>query len=374
MPGNDLTSLRGIVPTSSTQQATARANITTILNGILNDIEPKVSPAGLDMSSALSFLSGGVYSPITELGYLNLQDRAAGPGVNESVYVLGDELYYRDGNGNDVAITSGGSVSAAAGNITGAGYGTPVEINWNTATAEYRMKSAAGTHALADVVLDRCRFSDGSTYYATLGASAGMAATLDYSLPAAFPASTSAMTMTSAGVMGVTRDLSIDTLTLSGAMASSGAVSGTTGTFTDEVSATDFNFTDTRYKCVNALAGNSSTGAFNGALGTWTSSLATNNVYIPIPMDVGDVVGAVQVMHSSASATEAQVTVYISDGDGTVTSLGTSSFSSGSGWNSDLFDCTDHTMAADESLWVQYNPSNAGDILQSISVLYNHPA
>ena len=122
MPGNDLTALRDKIPTSSTQQATGRANVSDILTGILNDIEPKVTPAGLDMTSALSFLSGGVYSPVTNVGYLNLQDRAATPAVNESLYVKDDELYYRDGGGNDVAITAGGSVSAATGNITGSGY------------------------------------------------------------------------------------------------------------------------------------------------------------------------------------------------------------------------------------------------------------
>jgi hypothetical protein len=214
LPGNDLTTLRDAVPVAATQQATARANITTILNGIINDIEPKVTPAGLDMSSALSFLSAGVYSPATNLGYIHLQDRTATPAVNESVYVSGNELYYRDGSGTDVAITSGGSVNAAAGNVTGAGYGTPVEVNWNTASAEYRMKSGAATHSLADVVLDRCRFSDGTAQFATLGASASMAATLAFSLPVAFPAATAPMTMTSAGVMGF--DTAYRELALSG--------------------------------------------------------------------------------------------------------------------------------------------------------------
>ena len=377
MPGNDLSVTRALVPVSATTRATARANITTILDNILNDIEPAVTPAGLDITSALSFLSGGVYSPATNLGYVNMEDRSTATGVaSESLYVLGNELYFKDGSANLVAITSGGSITGTAGSITGSGYGTPVELAWDTGTAEYRFKSGSGTHALADIVLDKSRYSDGTTYYATLGAQAAMAATLDFSLPIAFPGSTSVMTLTSAGLMGSSRDLSIDTLLTTGVVTASGAVSGTTVTASSEMSCTDIVITGTREKWLNAVAGIISAGTLSGAVGTWQSAAASNFLHVPFPFDVNDRVGALRINWKPAAGGTTPIVVIVrkTDGDGTTTTLGTSSFtiSVAGTWQTDVLSLTAHTMAVDESLVVECESGEIADIIQSIGISYTH--
>lgn len=357
MPGNDLTSLRDLVPVAATQQATARANITTILNGILNDIEPKITPAAMDISSALSFLSGGVYNPITNLGYLHMEDRASTPAVNESLYVTSNELYFRDGSGNDVAITSGGAVSASAGNISGSGYGSPVELNWNTATAEYRLKKAAGTHDLADVVVDKAQFSDGSAYFATLGASASMAATLAYSLPVAFPASTSAMTMTSAGVMGTSRDLSIDTFTASG-----------------DISADEYKITGTK---VLHLAGpdwvGESSHSYDSSGLCVNGSSGTHNA-LNVPLTTGDRITDINVYAKQTVGGTLTLELHTVDDTGSLSSPIQADTATGTSMNSLSLTGLTTTLASGSSYLVRVRSSGGGVVTTgNVYLTYDRP-
>lgn len=363
MPGNDLTALRDIIPASSTQQATARANITTILTGILNDIEPKVTPAGLDMTSALSFLSGGVYSPVTNVGYLNLQDRAATPAVNESLYVKDDELYYRDGGGNDIAITSSGSVNAAAGNITGSGYGSSnIELRWDNTPQEYLLKHGSGTHDLADVVVDRVRMSDGSSYFATLGAAASMAATLAFTLPQAFPGATEIMTMDSSGNMDHTATPSITSLTAS-----------------STVTGSDLKHTGDRYLDVSVASSVSPSGLgtyiVSGGKLYWSSSAGSDQLYIPIQIPEGSRIIDITVSQRPSATTPGQIQAYVTDSAGTLTSKGTSSFATGTAtaWRSDTYTPTAFTMGADEGLILYFNPNAANDFISHVRVRYTRP-
>ena len=374
MPGNDLSATTALIPVASDTQATARANITTVLNNIINDIEPKVTPAGLDITTDLSFLSGGVYSSATNLGSAHFQDRSADPSTNESVYVKSDELYFLDGNGNAVQLTSGGAaVAGSSGDITGSGYGSGgVEINWDSATEEYRFKKAAGASALADLVCDKIRFDDGGATFATLGAPASMAASLDFLLPGTFPGVLGVLTLDSVGAIDHTRALAVDTITTTSTIAATGAITAASLAATGEVSCSDILHTGrTRNVCV--LSGKNSGGSFSLANGAWTASSGGDSVGVPVEFDVDDRPGAITVRQNSAGTSPGQVTVYTTDGDGTVTSHGTSSFASGSAGadRTDIFDFSDFTITAGDSMWILFNPSGA-DTLFDLQVSYAH--
>lgn len=162
MPGNDLSATRAKIPTSGvTATATAQANVSQVLTDIIDDLEPNITPSQMDMDSNLSFLYDGSYYATTNLGYANFQNRSDGPGVDESLYVKNDELYFRDGAGNDFAMTSGGGLSGVGlGGITGGGYGAPIELNWNG--TQYRFKDGSGPNDFAPVVMSHMHLRDGS--------------------------------------------------------------------------------------------------------------------------------------------------------------------------------------------------------------------
>lgn len=73
----------------------------------------QIPPAGLNINSALTFrnnaatnLQASVYSPQASLATLN------------AVYTIGADLWYNDGNGNAIKITTGGGVNATSSGIS----------------------------------------------------------------------------------------------------------------------------------------------------------------------------------------------------------------------------------------------------------------
>ena len=100
----------------------------TILDGHNHSVGSgaQINPAGLNINSALTFNN----NPATSLQYASLATQSASPGVLNSIYVKpGTEatpvadLWFTDGAGNNVQITSGGVVSATIANIPGESYG-----------------------------------------------------------------------------------------------------------------------------------------------------------------------------------------------------------------------------------------------------------
>ena len=69
----------------------------------------KITPAGLNISSDLAFGSNNA-TGVRSIRLLNSTFTAAGADL-ACLYAQGNELYYRDGSGNTVQITSGGAIS-----------------------------------------------------------------------------------------------------------------------------------------------------------------------------------------------------------------------------------------------------------------------
>ncbi len=179
--------------------------INAALEEIRATLDAKVTPAGMDISSNLSFLSGSTYFAAVDLERTNYENKTAGISAAtfpRSLYVVSGNLFYNDGSGNAIQLTTGGTVNVStAGGITGTGYGTGgVELNWNAGTTQFRFKSGAGTDDYADVVCDDLLLRDGSGNAVSLTAQA-MASDYTVTLPAAVPAAQAIVQMTNAGAL-----------------------------------------------------------------------------------------------------------------------------------------------------------------------------
>lgn len=215
--GDDITDP---TPTVSVTAGPAYAQqINTLLASLLAVVESKVTPGGFAMSSDLTFRSadGSAWYGPTNQKYSRFADQSAllpaatYPGA---LYTYLGELYYNDSAGNQVKVTNGGLVSAAAGNITGAGYGAGgKEVNWDDANLTYRMRSGTATDSFADVSLDDLLLNDGSGNFVRVTAQA-MGADYTLTLPAAVPASNNTMVqMSTGGTLSASATPTIDGLT-----------------------------------------------------------------------------------------------------------------------------------------------------------------
>lgn len=131
------------------------------------------------------------------------------------LYASGGELYYNDGNGTAVQITSNGAVLAGNGSIGGLPSGT-AGVSFNSATGTYTFVQATNEAAPIDVGPVIIRTTDASSNGVTLNAPAALAADYDLTLPGSLPGVTSFLTLSSAGAIasGPALSAGIDTVNL----------------------------------------------------------------------------------------------------------------------------------------------------------------
>lgn len=153
-----------------------------------------ITPSGININSALSF--GGNLA--TSLAGLTLIPQNSTPG-NSTVYESGVDLYYVDGNGNNVRITQSGGVAGSPGSI--AGLASPASASYNSGSSTFVWESGAGIAANMDAGSLLLRnLSPNSTYALTLSPPAALAANYSLTLPS-LPASQKIMTLDASGNM-----------------------------------------------------------------------------------------------------------------------------------------------------------------------------
>jgi hypothetical protein len=197
------------------------------LQALIDSVEAKVTPAGISIDADLDAKGQAV----TGLDRLRLQNRGAlsGPTNARSLYVRDGELYYNDGAGNEVKLTDGGSLNAAAlGGFTG-DYGLGAEAaHYSAAATRFRFTSAADVNAELDTGDILLRQRAAAALAIKVKSPAGLAAAIERVLLGANPASTSLLTISSSGVEAATRAPSVDSLAASGTVtANAASVSGT---------------------------------------------------------------------------------------------------------------------------------------------------
>jgi hypothetical protein len=135
------------IPTVALQLGPDWANNVNAALGILDQHSHtsgqgvQIPAAGINLQSALSFngnqatnLQAAVFTPQSAVT------------ANDSLYVLGVDLYYRDGTGAQIPITHLGAVTGATGTITGLP-SSPAGASANYASGTFTFNSAVNTPA-----------------------------------------------------------------------------------------------------------------------------------------------------------------------------------------------------------------------------------
>lgn len=176
----------------------------------------QITPSGLNINADLSIGSNN----LTDANSLRMDNRgsaitSASPNV-ACLYAVNGELYYNDASGNQVAITSGGTVNAGDGSIQGLPSGTAA-VTFSTPT--YVFESATNTAASIDVRDVVMRNSGASSYGYTI-----VVPTLPndegLTLPIGPASSVNALgrfiTMSTSNVMAATLDIDNTTIGITG--------------------------------------------------------------------------------------------------------------------------------------------------------------
>lgn len=216
-------------------------SLNTALTTIITTLETKVTPSGMDINADLSFTSGATDYRAKDVKALSLTNQAVTLSAGTYACTLfstdsDGELYWNDNSGRQVQLTTDGSVNVSTtGGVTGAGYGaSSVEINWDSANTQYKMRSGAAADDYASVLCNDLKLNDGSANTLTVAAPS-LSGDYTLTLPTGVAASNgSLVTMSTAGALASTMAPSVTTLATSGAA----TVGGLTTTNTLAVTST----------------------------------------------------------------------------------------------------------------------------------------
>lgn len=171
-----------------------------------------ITPSGLSITSDLSFLLNNA----TNLRSVRFSAQASpltgsAPDL-DCLYVSGVDLYYNDGNGNQVQITSGGSVLGSTGTITGLPSGT-AGAAYSATPKSFIFSSATSVPANLDLASAILRNLSTPTNAITLAVPGSLASAFTITLPSAAPGSTQLMQMDASGNISVSNTVT-GTLTI----------------------------------------------------------------------------------------------------------------------------------------------------------------
>lgn len=327
----------------------------TLVNAALAEmrttLNAKVTPAGIDMNADLSMRSGSTYYGVKDLHRLSLQQQAtnlAAATYPAALYAsAAGDLYFNDASGNQIALTSGGTIAGSVGSITGSGYGTSgVELNWDSGASDYHFYSAAATYA--DINIGALQLSDGSANQIRVEAPS-IAADYTLTLPTAVPASTSLVQMSSGGALSTTRAPSIDTLTV-----------GSTSTFTGKATfSVEYAHPQrTKHVLANECSSPSATLTTSSTSPHWDCTSSGQAISIPLNLTEGDRLEQIVIWVDVSATVYAGRTIEIGYWNNTVGvytypggAYSSTSFVAGSGRIAITLNLTDITVS---------NPSGSG--------------
>ena len=161
------------------------------------------SPIPLNALTIAQNLNMNAYS-VTNLKSTALVNQVSAPSENGSVYMSGDNLYWKDGTGAyNVQITNGNSLAGAAGTISGLPFGT-ASAAYLSGSGTFRFQSATNVGADVDCRAVTLRNNVVSSFGMQV-LPPSLAANLQLTLPLV-PASTKIVAMDSAGAMAANID------------------------------------------------------------------------------------------------------------------------------------------------------------------------
>ena len=152
----------------------------------------QITPAALNINTALSMQDNS----LTFIESLQFQAQTS-VGSLATLYVIGLDLYYNDGNGNVVRITNNGSIVGPFGTITGLPSGT---ASASYISGTFVFQAANNTAANIDGASYILRNSTANSFGLTLSAPNSLAGDYSLVLPS-IPSQTNVMTLDTSGNM-----------------------------------------------------------------------------------------------------------------------------------------------------------------------------
>lgn len=180
----------------------------------------QITPAGMNINDSVDFNNNAITDVASVTLYDNVSAPAGGGSNRNKVSAANGELYFTDGSGVPIQITSGGGLDiTVSGGWTGDYSSSAAEAKYTAVSTTFKLlqdgiNNQAGILDIGDIKL-RTTTAGVSSYITLKSPTLGGSYTITF--PTAAPASTSVVTMNSAGTLANTRALSIDSVTTTGA-------------------------------------------------------------------------------------------------------------------------------------------------------------
>ena len=168
----------------------------------------RITPAAININADLPLNSSWGITTANRISFASV----AAPSTNKSVFVsdgsgglTANELYWRSNTGTNVKLTSGSALNVAAftGGIGGDYAAVGAAVAYDDAADRYTFKqeSPGNWARLACGPVRLFEFNTSESVYVEMAAPAALGASYTVTWPTAVPASTSALTMSSSGVV-----------------------------------------------------------------------------------------------------------------------------------------------------------------------------
>jgi hypothetical protein len=167
----------------------------------------QITPNGLNINSDLTIQSNNL-TFVRTVRFAPQLAALSGPSDVGCIYEVGVDLYYNDGNGNQIRITQGGSVAGASGTITGLPSGT-ASASYSSGT--FIFQSATNVPATMDIGSLIVRNETAGANGVTISPVNSLGASYNLILPT-LPSSQKIMTLDSAG--NITAPYTVDGSTI----------------------------------------------------------------------------------------------------------------------------------------------------------------
>lgn len=152
----------------------------------------QIPPSGLDLNSDVSIQGNN----LTDVKSVNFSTQSS-PVSNSSVYENGVDLFFVDGNGNNVRLTQSGSVAGATGSISG--LVSPASASYVPISSTFVWQSDVNTAANLDAGCLLQRDLTAGSNAITLCPPAALSSNYSITWPGSLPASKSFVVMDSSG-------------------------------------------------------------------------------------------------------------------------------------------------------------------------------
>lgn len=154
-----------------------------------------ITPSGLNITSDLSMQSNNL--TLARSVRFAVQSLFSSASDNGSVFYSGVDLYFRDGNGNNVRITQSGGVAGTTGSI--GGLVAPASATYVPANQTFVWQSNVNTAANMDCGSIKIREIAASANAITFASPSALAANYAITLPQGLPSADALFTVTSSG-------------------------------------------------------------------------------------------------------------------------------------------------------------------------------